>query len=143
MKKLNKKGFTLIEMLVVIAIIAILVAIIVPTVTKANSKAAAATNAANLRTYAAELAIAELNGEIATTLGTTEVAATSITANTGYTAPTVPSMKKIGDDVAAGNAAVKVSKVNNEIKVTASDKTIDQLATYAEHASWTAPVASK
>ena len=48
MKK-TSKGFTLIEMLVVIAIIAILVAIIVPTVTSSTTKAKAATDAANLR----------------------------------------------------------------------------------------------
>ncbi|MDD5902002.1 MAG: prepilin-type N-terminal cleavage/methylation domain-containing protein [Oscillospiraceae bacterium] len=65
MKKLNnKKGFTLIEMLVVIAIIAILVAIIIPVVTSATAKAAAATNAANLRSYKAELVTSYLaNGE--------------------------------------------------------------------------------
>ena len=45
----NKKGFTLIEMLVVIAIIAVLVSIIIPTVTSATDKAAAAADAANLR----------------------------------------------------------------------------------------------
>lgn len=45
----NKKGFTLIEMLVVIAIIAVLVAIIIPTVLSSTDKAAAATDAANLR----------------------------------------------------------------------------------------------
>ena len=48
MKK-NRKGFTLIEMLVVIAIIAILVAIIIPTVSNATLRAKAATDAANLR----------------------------------------------------------------------------------------------
>ena len=65
MKKLtNKKGFTLIEMLVVIAIIAVLGAIIIPTVTSATAKAAAATNAANLRSYKAELVTSYLaNGE--------------------------------------------------------------------------------
>ena len=47
--KRNQKGFTLIEMLVVIAIIAVLVAIIIPTVTSATAKANAATDAANLR----------------------------------------------------------------------------------------------
>ena len=45
----NKKGFTLIEMLVVIAIIAVLVAIVIPTVSNATTKAEAATDAANLR----------------------------------------------------------------------------------------------
>ena len=65
MKKLtNKKGFTLIEMLVVIAIIAVLVAIIIPVVSSATDKAAAATNAANLRSYKAELVTSYLaNGE--------------------------------------------------------------------------------
>ena len=56
MKKFNKKGFTLIEMLVVIAIIAVLVAIIIPVVGSSTTKAAAATDAANLRSIAAEVA---------------------------------------------------------------------------------------
>ena len=47
--KHSKKGFTLIEMLVVIAIIAVLVAVIIPTVTSSTSRAKAATDAANLR----------------------------------------------------------------------------------------------
>ena len=54
MNKFNKKGFTLIEMLVVIAIIAVLVAIIIPTVSSATVKAAAAADAANLRAIVAE-----------------------------------------------------------------------------------------
>ena len=51
MKHKNRKshGFTLIEMLGVIAIIAVLVAIIIPTVTSATARANAATDAANLR----------------------------------------------------------------------------------------------
>ena len=55
----NKKGFTLIEMLVVIAIIAVLVAIVIPTVTAATDKAKAATDAANLRST-----LGALNSEI-------------------------------------------------------------------------------
>ena len=51
----KKKGFTLIEMLVVIAIIAILVSIIVPVVGKHTVKASAAANAANLRSIKATL----------------------------------------------------------------------------------------
>jgi prepilin-type N-terminal cleavage/methylation domain-containing protein len=57
MKKMNKKGFTLIEMLVVIAIIAVLVSIIVPAVGSSTTKAKAATDAANLRSVMAEAQI--------------------------------------------------------------------------------------
>ena len=45
----NKKGFTLIEMLVVVAIIAVLVAIMIPAVSSFTKKARAATDAANLQ----------------------------------------------------------------------------------------------
>ena len=55
MNKMNKNGFTLIEMLVVIAIIAVLVSIIIPTVMGSTEKAHAATTAANLRSCKAEI----------------------------------------------------------------------------------------
>ena len=60
---MNKKGFTLIEMLVVIAIIAVLVSIIIPTVTSATTKASAAANAANLRSVKAEITTALLTSD--------------------------------------------------------------------------------
>ena len=63
MKKMNKKGFTLIEMLVVIAIIAVLVSIIIPTVTSATDKADAAAIAANLRSVKAEIVTAALTDD--------------------------------------------------------------------------------
>lgn len=53
-KRLDKKGFTLIEMLVVIAIIAVLVAIIIPVVVSSTDKADAAVDAANLRSVLGE-----------------------------------------------------------------------------------------
>ena len=59
----NKKGFTLIEMLVVIAIIAVLVAIVIPVVGNSTDKAAAATNAANLRSIKAEITTAMLTDD--------------------------------------------------------------------------------
>ena len=66
MKKMNKKGFTLIEMLVVIAIIAILVAIVIPTVTNATTKAKEATDVANIRSAIAEDEIETLKDDTAT-----------------------------------------------------------------------------
>ena len=54
-KKLSKKkGFTLMEMMIVVAIIAILIAIIIPTFKSALDRAHAAADEANLRAYYAE-----------------------------------------------------------------------------------------
>lgn len=48
-KKLNKKGFTLAELLIVVAIIGVLVAISIPIFTSQRKKAYLATNQANAR----------------------------------------------------------------------------------------------
>lgn len=56
LKKLNnKKGFTLMEMLIVVAIIAVLVAIAIPVFTNQLEKAREATDAANIRSAYAEV----------------------------------------------------------------------------------------
>lgn len=55
MKKTNKKGFTLAELLVVVAIIAVLVAIAIPIFTSQLEKAREATDAANIRAAYAEV----------------------------------------------------------------------------------------
>lgn len=56
-KKLNKKGFTLAELLIVVAIIGVLVAISIPIFTAQLQKARLATNQANARAaYAAAVA---------------------------------------------------------------------------------------
>lgn len=57
MKKLNKKGFTLIELIVVIAILAILAAILIPAVTGYISKAEQARDAANCRSLYAQTSL--------------------------------------------------------------------------------------
>ncbi len=54
MKKLNKKGFTLAELLIVVAIIAVLVAISIPVFTSQLEKAREATDMANIRAAYAE-----------------------------------------------------------------------------------------
>ena len=54
-KKLSKKkGFTLMEMMIVVAIIAIMIAIIIPSFKSALDRANAAADIANLRAYYAE-----------------------------------------------------------------------------------------
>ena len=53
-RKSGKKGFTLMEMLIVVAIIAILIAIAIPTFSSALTKAKVAADTANLRAYYAE-----------------------------------------------------------------------------------------
>ncbi len=55
MKKNNNKGFTLMEMLIVVAIIAVLVAIAIPVFTNQLEKAREATDAANIRSAYAEV----------------------------------------------------------------------------------------
>lgn len=59
----NKKGFTLAELLVVVAIIGILVAVSIPVFTAQLSKARKATNLANLRAAKAAAVAEYLTGE--------------------------------------------------------------------------------
>lgn len=70
MKKLkNSKGFTLMEMLIVVAIIAVLIAIAIPTFTNQLEKAREATDLANLRgAYAQVMAAALTNAEADTNI---------------------------------------------------------------------------
>ncbi len=64
MKKTNKKGFTLAELLIVIAIIAVLIAIAIPTFSGALENAKRQTDHANMRNAYAIMQVANLNGGI-------------------------------------------------------------------------------
>ena len=72
LKKMNKKGFTLAELLIVVAIIAVLVAISIPIFSAQLEKAKEATDMANIRSAYAEVVAAYLgdskNHEISVTL---------------------------------------------------------------------------
>ena len=61
MKK-NNKGFTLAELLIVVAIIAVLVAIAIPIFTAQLEKSREAVDAANIRAAYAEVIAAEISG---------------------------------------------------------------------------------
>ncbi len=125
--KMNKKGFTLIEMLVVIAIIAVLVSIIIPVVGNSTVKAQAAAIAANLRS-----AKAEISTEILTigedddspsghwTYTWDEGKVTAITIASDYTFPS------------EGTFAATVEN-NGDIKVTLNGGTIAQYAEIAKN----------
>lgn len=62
--KLSKKGFTLAELLVVVAIIAVLVAIAIPTFSSATKKANLAVDDSNIRSAYALLRVAQLTGSL-------------------------------------------------------------------------------
>ena len=66
MKKNNNKGFTLAELLIVVAIIAVLVAIAIPVFTSQLEKSREATDLANLRSAYAECAAEILTADTAT-----------------------------------------------------------------------------
>ena len=70
MKKMNKKGFTLMEMLIVIAIIAILIAIAIPTFTAALEKSRQKTDLANARALKSLVVATFMDDEQVASLGT-------------------------------------------------------------------------
>lgn len=71
-KKLNKKGFTLAELLIVVAIIAVLVAISIPIFTTQLEKARDAVTVANLRAAYAEAASDALTSSNTSAVGITK-----------------------------------------------------------------------
>ena len=66
MKKRNQKGFTIMEMLIVVAIIAILVAIAIPTFNSALTKSKEAADVANIRAAYAEVMMEYMMGDTTT-----------------------------------------------------------------------------
>lgn len=87
--KKNKKGFTLAELLIVVAIIAVLVAIAIPVFTSQLEKSRESTDASNVRSYYAEISTALLTGELTNAVtgkSTTTVGNNKTATITGYTA---------------------------------------------------------
>ena len=98
MKKIkNTKGFTLMEMLIVVAIIAILIAIAIPTFNSSLNKAKVATDEANIRSGYASVMVEVLTSDKDITSAT-------------YTLNVDASVTKTGD-AATGDAATGTAYV--------------------------------
>ena len=82
-RKSNKKGFTIMEMLIVVAIIAVLAAIAIPTFNGALTKSKEAADVANIRAAYAEVTIGFLTGEETTFPNDDTTAKALITDKTG------------------------------------------------------------
>ena len=112
MKKLkNSKGFTLMEMLIVVAIIAVLVAIAIPTFTNQLEKAREATDMANIRSAYAEVIACALTGDAS--------AADDVvyTEGTGTWTKDVEATQRVADWQTAGGAPT-IGGVENVVAVT-------------------------
>ena len=67
MKKNNKKGFTLVELVIVVAVMAVLVAVAIPTVGSITGTARTSVNQTNAKTIESMLKLAEAEGSKTTT----------------------------------------------------------------------------
>ncbi len=85
MKKMNKKGFTLAELLIVVAIIAVLVAIAIPVFSTQLDKAKLATGTANARSAYAEYIATCLADSTMPTVSGVQSAVNGVTQSEGCT----------------------------------------------------------
>ena len=113
MKKNNKKGFTLAELLIVVAIIAVLVAISIPIFTAQLEKAREATDEANLRALYAETAAAVL---VEDTDATTAMKDATLTVAKGadgvYTGTATLKLVQQKDGLEGGKTSVNIGGVD-------------------------------
>lgn len=121
--KMNeKKGFTLAELLIVVAIIAVLVAIAIPVFTTQLEKSREATDVANIRSAYATLVADYLNNNASKTVTFSHKAT-----KTGWQTTPAPKLKTMIDgvnkditipDTSGGNITVKIDS-NGEVTVSA------------------------
>lgn len=122
-KMKNSKGFTLMEMLIVVAIIAVLIAIAIPTFNASLNKARVATDEANIRSGYASVMAKVLTEDLATEAGKTFVLQKdgNVTEQTAGTAAPANSYQCFGEptgDVEIAGQTVKAWKKESGITYT-------------------------
>ena len=114
----NKKGFTLMEMLIVVAIIAILIAVAIPTFNNALNKAKVGTDTANIRSGYAAAKVEVLTGKVNKGDTYTLNADGSVKAGAGGDYTTVG---KPAEDVKIGESTVTKWDVGQTVTYTVGD----------------------
>ncbi len=125
MKKNNNKGFTLAELLIVVAIIAVLTAIAIPVFTSQLEKSREATDLANVRSAYAEQMAAYLTSDNKTTIPDINVPVKQTIANwqsQGNATDAIISEGKSGAGIkvpqkTSGNYTVKVNVETGVVEV--------------------------
>lgn len=129
----NKKGFTLAELLVVVAIVGILVAISIPVFTAQLTKARLATNQANMRAAKAAAVAAYLtDGEEAEVVYNYDIVSGEVSKVTGTVTQATNAEKDL-DPEAGTNAVTGAAKYTKfSVKVAASADGGSAVTLYAE-----------
>ena len=124
-----RKGFTLMEMLVVIAIIAVLVSVAIPSVKDYANRAACAANAANLRTIQAQVTLAYQNQDTSNYRFTVNEEGLIVTSVNG-----LPPAKKTTSPPCDEGTAMKIAHVPNpfEFVATYNNLTVEHFVAGAE-----------
>lgn len=130
----NKKGFTLAELLVVVAIVGILVAISIPVFTAQLTKARLATNQANMRAAKAAAVAAYLtDGEEAEVVYNYDIVSGEVSKVTGTDNSQAADEEKSLDPKAENNAVTGADKYTKfSVKVAASADGGSAVTLYAE-----------
>ena len=114
MKKNNKKGFTLVELVIVVAVMAVLVAVAIPTVGSIVDTAEDATAKSNARTIESIIKLAEANNEDGDTeLTEQEVAQALYDAKLGISAESATDTKATFYYAPATGAVVPAKSTGN------------------------------
>ena len=125
MKSPDRKGFTLLETLIVIAIIAVLVAIAVPGVMPSLDRAAAAANAENLRIFKMELTAAWHTGLL------DQPAPAAVGPKALYSGLDVPKPRAVGPVTRQSRLLVQFDQENESFTVSFEGFTIESFAQVA------------